>query len=93
MGLVEQEWLDTLGAVNVSDMQYVDFVETGRRLAAELRVSRGFDEWYGQMQKLIDSIAVDDVRTEARGGAAGEQGIGDRAIGVSRYRSTWKACV
>jgi len=36
-GLVEQEWLDTLGAVNPNDVEYIDFVEEGRRLAAKLK--------------------------------------------------------
>lgn len=38
MGLVEEEWLETLGAVNVADMQYVDFIETGRMYAKRLKV-------------------------------------------------------
>ncbi len=38
MGLVEEEWLDTLGAVNTADMHYMDFVDTGRRLAHGLKV-------------------------------------------------------
>ncbi len=39
MGLVEEEWLETLGAVNVEDMEYVDFIKTGRELAQHLKVS------------------------------------------------------
>ncbi|PNW85315.1 hypothetical protein CHLRE_03g180600v5 [Chlamydomonas reinhardtii] len=37
VGLVEEEWLDTLGAVNTAEMQYQDFVAVGRKLAAELK--------------------------------------------------------
>ncbi|PNH05871.1 5'-nucleotidase [Tetrabaena socialis] len=37
VGLVEEEWLETLGAVNVSDMIYKDFVEVGREAAAYLK--------------------------------------------------------
>jgi 5'-nucleotidase len=42
VGLVEEEWLETLGAVNVEEMKYMDFVEVGRRLANELKV-RGWE--------------------------------------------------
>ncbi|KAG2442606.1 hypothetical protein HXX76_002691 [Chlamydomonas incerta] len=37
VGLVEEEWLDTLGAVNTAEMQYQDFVTVGRKLAADLK--------------------------------------------------------
>ena len=37
LGLVEQEWLATLITINASDVDYVDFVEEGTRLARELR--------------------------------------------------------
>ncbi|KAG2448377.1 hypothetical protein HYH02_006959 [Chlamydomonas schloesseri] len=37
VGLVEEEWLETLGAVNTAEMQYQDFVTVGRKLAAELK--------------------------------------------------------
>ncbi|KAG2448379.1 hypothetical protein HYH02_006961 [Chlamydomonas schloesseri] len=37
VGLVEEEWLETLGAVNVADMQYKDFIEVGRAAARDLK--------------------------------------------------------
>ena len=37
MGLVEQEWIDTLATVDPEDIIFLDFVETGNKLAAELR--------------------------------------------------------
>ncbi|KAG2499914.1 hypothetical protein HYH03_002202 [Edaphochlamys debaryana] len=37
VGLVEEEWLETLGAVNVADMVYKDFVEVGRAAAREMK--------------------------------------------------------
>ncbi|PNW85312.1 hypothetical protein CHLRE_03g180450v5 [Chlamydomonas reinhardtii] len=37
VGLVEEEWLETLGAVNVADMEYKDFIEVGRAAARELK--------------------------------------------------------
>ncbi|GAX77496.1 hypothetical protein CEUSTIGMA_g4940.t1 [Chlamydomonas eustigma] len=36
-GLVEEEWLETLGAVNLEELEYVDFIEEGRRLAQKLK--------------------------------------------------------
>nr|XP_015221588.1 PREDICTED: trifunctional nucleotide phosphoesterase protein YfkN-like isoform X2 [Lepisosteus oculatus] len=37
MGLVEEEWLDTLGTVNKSNIDYVDYVVMAERLSKELR--------------------------------------------------------
>eukprot|EP00968_Pinguiococcus_pyrenoidosus_P026713 scaffold7328_cov314-Pinguiococcus_pyrenoidosus.AAC.52 len=37
MGLVEGEWVDTLGMVDPEDLVYFDFVTVGNRIAAELR--------------------------------------------------------
>ncbi|XP_030620769.1 5'-nucleotidase-like [Chanos chanos] len=37
MGLVEEEWLDTLGTVNKTNIQYVDYVSTADRLSEQLR--------------------------------------------------------
>lgn len=38
VGLVEEEWLVTLGAVNAEEMDYQDFIQVGRQLAADLKV-------------------------------------------------------
>jgi len=37
VGLVEEEWIATLGTINPEDVTYVDFVTEGRRLARELK--------------------------------------------------------
>ena len=37
IGLIEEEWLVTLATVDARDVTYYDFIETGTRLAAELR--------------------------------------------------------
>eukprot|EP01023_Acetabularia_acetabulum_P056390 TRINITY_DN65489_c0_g1_i1.p1 TRINITY_DN65489_c0_g1~~TRINITY_DN65489_c0_g1_i1.p1 ORF type:complete len:159 (+),score=35.00 TRINITY_DN65489_c0_g1_i1:101-577(+) len=37
MGLVEREWLMTLATLDESHVQYIDFVEEGRKLVKELR--------------------------------------------------------
>uniref|UniRef100_F6SKP5 5'-Nucleotidase C-terminal domain-containing protein n=3 Tax=Ciona intestinalis TaxID=7719 RepID=F6SKP5_CIOIN len=37
LGLVEEEWLDTLATVNREDLEFQDYVERGREVAAELR--------------------------------------------------------
>jgi len=36
VGLVEKEWLETLSCVDISQVEYLDFVEEGRRLADKL---------------------------------------------------------
>jgi len=37
IGLIEEEWMATLSTVDAEDLEYVDFVTEGRRLAQELR--------------------------------------------------------
>jgi len=37
VGLVEEEWIATLGTINPEDVTYLDFVTEGRRLARELK--------------------------------------------------------
>ena len=37
MGLVEHEWLETLSTINPDEVQYIDYVEMGNKLAAKLR--------------------------------------------------------
>lgn len=42
VGLIEEEWMATLAAVDPATLQYIDFVEVGTRLAKELRVGVGY---------------------------------------------------
>ena len=42
VGLVEQEWIDTLATVDPEDIIFHDFVVTGNQLAAELREQVGY---------------------------------------------------
>ena len=37
IGLVEQEWLVTLSALDADDIEYTDFVEAGKTLVDSLR--------------------------------------------------------
>jgi len=37
MGLVEQEWLDTLATINSEQVTFTDYVEAGNLLVTELR--------------------------------------------------------
>lgn len=37
VGLVEQEWLDTLATINPDEVTFLDFVEAGRKLGAQLK--------------------------------------------------------
>ena len=37
VGLVESEWLDTLATINTDQVQYEDYVISGRRLARQLK--------------------------------------------------------
>ncbi|XP_071447888.1 mannosylglucosyl-3-phosphoglycerate phosphatase isoform X1 [Hetaerina americana] len=37
MGLVEQEWLETLATINPEEVTFIDFVEAGKKLGAQLK--------------------------------------------------------
>lgn len=37
LGLVEQEWLETLATINPEEVTFLDFVEAGKKLAAQLK--------------------------------------------------------
>ena len=39
MGLVEEEWLDTIATMKKEDLQFIDYVSRGKEMAAKLRVS------------------------------------------------------
>ena len=56
MGLVEQEWIDTLATVDPEDIIFLDFVETGNKLAAELREEVGTDKFFMFLSKYIHDI-------------------------------------
>jgi 5'-nucleotidase len=38
VGLVEGDWVETLARVEPDELDYLDFVKEGRRLAIELKV-------------------------------------------------------
>lgn len=37
IGLVEREWLDTLATINPDELIFLDFVETGSKIGAQLK--------------------------------------------------------
>lgn len=37
VGLVEKEWLDTLATINPEEVTFLDFVEAGQKLSAQLK--------------------------------------------------------
>ena len=39
MGLVEEEWLDTLSSIDKNDLIYIDYVESAKKLSREMKVS------------------------------------------------------
>lgn len=46
LGLVEKEWLDTLATINPEGVTFLDFVEAGQKLAAQLKQEvRIFEEY------------------------------------------------
>ena len=41
IGLVEKEWIETLPTITPEQVDYMDFVETGSKLAKKLKVDEG----------------------------------------------------
>lgn len=37
LGLVEKEWLDTLATINPEETTFLDFIEAGQKLSAQLK--------------------------------------------------------
>lgn len=37
IGLVEQEWLDTLSSINTDEVTFIDFIEAGNKLSQQLK--------------------------------------------------------
>ncbi|XP_029510403.2 trifunctional nucleotide phosphoesterase protein YfkN-like [Oncorhynchus nerka] len=66
MGLVEEDWLDTLGTVDKNNIHYTDYVETADHLSAELR-DKGADlviavthmRWRNDIRLASESNGVD----------------------------------
>lgn len=48
LGLVEKEWLDTLATINPEETTFLDFVEAGQKLSAQLKqeVSNGMIQMF-----------------------------------------------
>ncbi|RXM29493.1 Protein 5NUC [Acipenser ruthenus] len=66
MGLVEEEWLDTLGTVDKSNIDYVDYVVTANQLSKELRengaelvIAMTHMKWCNDMRLASETKAVD----------------------------------
>lgn len=68
MGLVEEEWLDTLGTVDKENLQYVDYVAVGSQLASELRaqgaelvVALTHMRWHNDVRLAAQAAGIDLV--------------------------------
>jgi 5'-nucleotidase len=53
VGLVEQEWLDTLGNINPEEVTFLDFVEAGRKLGAQLKQEVCFSSYLKCMDNIV----------------------------------------
>lgn len=49
LGLVEQEWLETLATINPEEVTFLDFVEAGKKLAAQLKQEVSFIHYYSEI--------------------------------------------
>ena len=66
MGLVEEDWLDTLGTVDRNNIIYVDYVETANSLSAELReqgaklvIALTHMRWHNDIRLASESRGLD----------------------------------
>jgi 5'-nucleotidase len=53
VGLVEQEWLDTLGNINPEEVTFLDFIEAGRKLGAQLKQEVCFSCYLKYLDNLV----------------------------------------
>ncbi|XP_062310718.1 trifunctional nucleotide phosphoesterase protein YfkN-like isoform X1 [Osmerus eperlanus] len=66
MGLVEEDWLETLGTVDRNNIIYVDYVETANALSAELReqgaklvIALTHMRWHNDIRLASESRGLD----------------------------------
>lgn len=52
LGLVEKEWLDTLATINPEETTFLDFVEAGHKLSAQLKQEVGVNHLFTGTEKL-----------------------------------------
>jgi hypothetical protein len=55
VGLVEQEWLDTLANINPDEVTFIEFIEAGRKLGAQLKQEVGCKAWGAHSNAAGDS--------------------------------------
>uniref|UniRef100_A0A8C0GFN6 Ecto-5'-nucleotidase n=1 Tax=Chelonoidis abingdonii TaxID=106734 RepID=A0A8C0GFN6_CHEAB len=87
LGLVEEDWLDTLPTINKSNLNYIDYVKAGNKISAELKA-----EGAGLMIAMTQMKWINDIRL-----AQNTQGIDlvlgghDHDSGIKKVNGTWIA--
>lgn len=85
MGLVEEDWLDTLPTINKSNLNYIDYVKAGNKISAELKA-----EGAGLLIAMTHMKWINDIRL-----AQNTQGIDlvlggqDHDYGIKKVNGTW----
>lgn len=85
MGLVEEDWLDTLPTINKSNLNYIDYVQVANQLSAELKA-----EGAELIIALTHMKWINDVRlAENAGGIDLILGGHDHDYGIKMVNGTW----
>ncbi|XP_024050518.1 uncharacterized protein LOC112103131 [Terrapene carolina triunguis] len=85
MGLVEEDWLDTLPTINKSNLNYIDYVKVGNKISSEFKA-----EGAGLIIAMTHMQWINDIRL-----AQNTQGIDlvleghDHDYGIKKVNVTW----
>ncbi|KAG6940961.1 hypothetical protein G0U57_011445 [Chelydra serpentina] len=85
MGLVEEDWLDTLPTINKSNLNYIDYVKAANKISAELKA-----EGAGLIIAMTHMKWINDIRL-----AQNTRGIDlvlgghDHDYGIKKVNGTW----
>ncbi|XP_065261954.1 mannosylglucosyl-3-phosphoglycerate phosphatase-like [Emys orbicularis] len=85
MGLVEEDWLDTLPTINKSNLNYIDYVKVGNKISAELKaegagliIAMTHMKWINDI-KLAQNTQRIDLVLEGH----------DHDYGIKKVNGTW----
>lgn len=85
MGLVEEDWLDTLGTINRSNLNYIDYVKVANQLCTELKaegaefiIAMTHMKWTNDMRLAQSTKGIDLVL-----------GGHDHDYGIKKVNETW----
>uniref|UniRef100_A0A8D0LB87 Ecto-5'-nucleotidase n=1 Tax=Sphenodon punctatus TaxID=8508 RepID=A0A8D0LB87_SPHPU len=85
MGLVEEDWLDTLATINKSNLNYLDYVEVANQISVELKaegaelvIAMTHMKWINDIRLAQNTLDIDLIL-----------GGHDHDYGIKKVNGTW----